>query len=110
MKIMTKAILTKLVANHASGDHDKVPVLKLFCPWGAATWIFTEYDQENDILFGLCDLGMGMPELGYVTLKELTDVRGPMGLKIERDMHFAPGDKTLNRYAEEASEKGRLIA
>jgi hypothetical protein len=28
-------------------------------------------------------------ELGYFTLNELESVRGPMGLKIERDRHFS---------------------
>lgn len=110
MQLMTKAILAKLVRNHNSGDHDKIPVLKLFCPWGAATWLFTEYDEKNKLFYGLCDLGIGFPELGYASLKEIEGIRGPMGLKIERDCHFDAGEKTLNQYEREASEKGRLIA
>ena len=65
------------------------PVVKLFAPWGAATWLLTELDPEDeDIAFGLCDLGMGCPELGSVRLSELASVRGPAGLRIERDRHF----------------------
>ena len=37
-------------------------------------------------MFGLCDLGF--PELGYVSLNELQGVRGPLGLGIERDLHW----------------------
>jgi hypothetical protein len=33
---------------------------------------------------------MGYPELGYVMLSELGSVRGPLGLGIERDIHFTP--------------------
>ena len=45
------------------------PVVKLFCPWGAATWLLSELDPEDeDIAFGLCDLGFGCPELGSVRL------------------------------------------
>ena len=31
---------------------------------------------------------MGEPELGYVSLVELRNVRGKLGLPIERDLHF----------------------
>ena len=30
------------------------------------------------------------PELGYFSLSELQDLKGPMGLSIERDMYFKP--------------------
>jgi hypothetical protein len=36
-------------------------------------------------------------ELGYFTLRELQEARGPLGLAIERDMHF--GNKTLREAA-----------
>ncbi|CAE7537057.1 unnamed protein product, partial [Symbiodinium sp. CCMP2456] len=63
----------------ADGDtHDFWPVVKLFCPWGAATWLLSELDpDEPDIAFGLCDLGMGSPELGSVRLSEIAAIRGP---------------------------------
>ena len=38
-------------------------------------------------------------ELGYFVLSELEEVRGPMGLPIERDLHFKP--KTLEEIAPE---------
>ena len=96
----------------ASGlpEEDFKPVVKLFCPWGAATWLLTEIDPEDpDIAFGLCDLGMGFPELGNVSLKELESVTGPGGLTIERDIHFR-ADKPLSAYAEEARLHQRIIA
>ena len=31
------------------------------------------------VAFGLCDLGIGCPELGYVSLSELKSVRGRLG-------------------------------
>jgi hypothetical protein len=63
---------------------------------------------NDDIAFGLCDLGMGTPELGYVSMHELRDLRGPLGLPIERDMHFE-ADKTLSAYAGEARAHGRIV-
>jgi hypothetical protein len=84
--------------------------VKLFCPWGAATWLLSEIDPEDeDIAFGLCDLGFGCPEVGSVRLSELAAVRGPGGLRIERDRHFKPC-KSLTAYAAEASDKGRIVA
>jgi hypothetical protein len=46
--------------------------------------------------FGLCDIAE--PELGYVSLSELMQIRGFGGLGIERDRHFYP-IKTLSEYA-----------
>jgi hypothetical protein len=85
-------------------------VVKLFCPWGGATWLLTELDPDNpDIAFGLCDLGMGCPELGSVSLAEVESVHGPGGLRIERDLYFAP-TKTLWAYAEDAEREQRIVA
>ncbi|MEL3888961.1 DUF2958 domain-containing protein [Ferrovibrio sp. MS7] len=89
---------------------DVFPVVKLFVPWGAATWLLSELDLEDeDIAFGLCDLGFGCPELGSVRISELESVRGPGGLAIERDLHFRPC-KALTAYAAEASRFGRIRA
>jgi Protein of unknown function (DUF2958) len=62
----------------------------------------------DDIAFGLCDLGMGTPELGFVSMSELRALRGPLGLPVERDLHF-DADKTLSAYAEEARQHGGIV-
>jgi len=41
-------------------------------------------------------------------MHELRDLRGPLGLPIERNMHF-DGDKTLSAYADEARAHGRIV-
>jgi hypothetical protein len=69
---------------------DPWPVVKLFSPVGAATWLATEIDGDGDTLFGLADLGFGCPELGCFSLAEIAAVRLPFGLGIERDLHFDP--------------------
>lgn len=87
---------------------DLKPVVKLFTPWGGATWLFSELSTEdNDQLFGLCDPGLGSPELGYASLNEIAGVRGPGGLRIERDMH-ARLDKPLSFYAQAAQLARRI--
>jgi hypothetical protein len=101
MKLLTKEQRERLLKNGAANaarltepdneeeTHDFHPVVKLFCPWGGGTWLLTELDpEEPDIALGLCDLGVGCPELGTVRLSELEAIRGPAGLRIERDRFF----------------------
>ena len=64
---------------------------------------------DPDIAFGLCDLGMGCPELGSVSLSEITALRGALGLPVERDRHFK-ATKRLSAYAEEATRLNRIQA
>jgi hypothetical protein len=89
---------------------DPPPVVKLFTPDAGATWLLTEIDpdDDDDRAFGLCDLGLGFPELGYVSLSELTTVRGRLGLPVERDLHFK-ADKPISAYAREARMAGRIV-
>lgn len=107
MKLLTREQEQQLLANGRANvgrenTHDFKPVVKLYCPWNLAVWLLTELDPENcDIAFGLCDLGMGFPELGNVSLSEIESVEGPGGLRIERDLHFTP-TKTLSAYARDA--------
>ncbi len=68
---------------------DPFVVVKFFAPIGAPTWYAMEFDG-NDTFYGLCDLGLGFPELGYFSLHELTHAVLPLGLKIERDRAFTP--------------------
>ena len=69
--------------------------VKFFTPDSSWTWYASEFDGE-DIFFGLVS-GMEV-ELGYFSLKELEEVKGPLGLPIERDLHFEP--KTLKELQE----------
>jgi len=119
MKLLTNEQIHRLARNGRAnaeridddGDtHDFEPVVKLFMPDGAATWLLTETDPDDpDIAFGLCDLGMGCPELGSVRISELESVRGRLGLPIERDRHFSPTSR-LSGYAAKALAAGRIVA
>ncbi len=119
MKLLTQEIRRKLLRNGRI-NHERLmeslepldhrPVVKLFNPVGAATWLLTELDPDDtDIAFGLCDLGFGTPELGSVRISELASVRLPYGLGIERDRYFE-ADKPLSAYANEARSKGKVVA
>ena len=110
MKLLTKPIEAELRANAAREDKNDIkPVVKFF-GGGACTWLISELDEDGDTMFGLCDLGMGKPELGYVSFAELQAIRfKPFNLPIERDMFFTP-NKSLTEYADEARSAGRIVA
>jgi len=106
---MTKPIEKKLKANWASEKEDFKPVAKFFTPWANATWLVSEFDEASGVFFGLCDLGLGSPELGYVSKAELEALSHWSGLKVERDRSFE-ADKTISEYADEARAKGAVYA
>ena len=117
MKLLTQAIRQKLIANGRAqakvkgteAEKDFWPVVKLFYPAGAATWLLTELDAEDDdIAWGLCDLGMGCAEFGTVRISELESFRGRCGLGIERDRFFK-AKAPISRYIEAADEAGRIV-
>ncbi|HEY59622.1 MAG TPA: DUF2958 domain-containing protein [Anaerolineae bacterium] len=66
---------------------DMLAQVKFFTPDSNWTWYATKFDGQ-DIFFGLV-AGLEV-ELGYFSLSELQEVRGPWGLPIERDLHFEP--------------------
>ena len=109
MQLVTPELREQLIANGKRREEDHVPVVKFFNPVGAATWLITEMDpDENDHLFGLADLGMGFPELGSVSLSELQGYRSPLGLGIERDLYFRPR-YPLSVYTEAARSAQRIV-
>jgi hypothetical protein len=83
------------------GEIDHKPAVKLFNPVGAGTWLISELEPDSSLAFGLCDLGMGEPELGYVCLDELASLKLLAGLGVEQDVHWT-ADKPLSEYAKEA--------
>ena len=74
---------------------DAIPQVKFFTPDSNWTWYASEFDGE-DIFFGLVS-GFEV-ELGYFSHMELKEVKGPLGLPIERDLHFEP--KSLRELLE----------
>ena len=61
---------------------------KLFL--GNWTWFITEIDFNRDICFGYVQSPFCDGELGYFTLSEIEEIRGPLGLEAERDLSFKP--------------------
>ena len=109
MMLLTKANKNALKPLYSTEkvDTDSKPIaVKFFCPWGAASWFAVEGEEQEDgdwLFYGWCDLGNGTPELGYFSLNEMMEVRGPFGLKIERDMHFDAGTTVGQVKAEQGN-------
>jgi hypothetical protein len=103
--MMTKADMTKLVANHVEPSSSHKPVVKLFDCMGPATWLISECD-ENGMAFGLCDLGLGTPELGYVYIPELIEA---LGRRLEKDRYFE-AKMSMPEYAKKARSEQKINA
>ncbi|MGY8666187.1 DUF2958 domain-containing protein [Bradyrhizobium sp. UFLA05-109] len=117
MKLFTETQRQTLIANGqrqaaAKGTSDELdlePVVKLFNPCGAGTWLLTEIDPSDEtIAWGLCDLGMGCPEFGTVSLIELAEYRSRFGLGIERDLHFR-AHGPISAYIDAANKADRIV-
>jgi len=110
MKLFTKEIETRLLANGRNRDQDHPPVVKIFNPMGSATWLINEMDPATtDLLFGLCDLGMGSPEYGSVSRADLENFRNNLtGLGLERDLFFK-GGLPMSRYMDAAIKAGHIV-
>ena len=74
MILLPLDLRAKLLANRADHGSDHVPLLKLFNPIGAATWLASELYEDGNTLFGLADLGFGCPEMGTFSLTEIASV------------------------------------
>ena len=96
-------------AETSERNFDPRPVVKLFNPCGSQTWLITEIEPGTNYAFGLCDMGMGSPELGYVSIDELAALKLPFNMGIERDIHFE-ANMTISEYAEQARYTGSIAA
>jgi len=116
-KIRGKKLLPKVIREQLpplysqDGKGGKAIVYaKFFMPSGAWTWLTTEgspvLDERScEVDFRFFGLVIGHEkELGYFLLSELEGVRGPMGLPIERDLHFTP--TPLEQIAPEMFKSG----
>ena len=114
MELITAEQRRQLIDNwNLEGDALR-PVVKIFSPVGSATWLIASMNpQDEDTLYGLCDLGLGDPEIGYVRLSELQSitVRVPPGrsvaIGLERDLYFKPSH-SLSTYAAAARRHGAI--
>lgn len=119
--LVPEELKPQLHRNWKDESGNRPPVLKIFNPAGAATWlIYSLNPQDDDTLFALADLGFQSPELGYVSLQELQEIRvtprlnvdgftvsGPT-MPLERDLYFQPNG-SLNEYSRAAHRNSRIV-
>jgi hypothetical protein len=102
MKLLTEEIkkrLPKLYATESIPLKDKVCVCKFFTPWTYWTWYVVEGSQQEDgdwLFWGL--VHGDEKEWGYFLLNEMEAIRGPFGLKIERDLYWGNDGKRFKEF------------
>ncbi len=79
--------LPPLYSNEELGD-SALAHLKLFTPWSNWTWYASELNPSERLCFGVV-VGLER-EFGYFPIDELAQLRGPGGLRVERDLHWSP--------------------
>lgn len=101
MELILQSVLKKLPplysTKNTSSDKVKVPI-HLFSPWGSFDCYIFEYDPAERVARAFIKMG-GQEEIGLVSIDELESVRGPLGLKIERSVHWDANTK-LSKYIE----------
>lgn len=103
MELLTTELEQTLPPIHSDAT---LALVKFFTPWAGWTWFASEASAELadgsevplseskakdriDVLFFGRVLGLE-DEYGYFRLSDLASLRGPIGLRIERDLHFTP--------------------
>jgi len=91
MQLLTDELRKIIPPFYSSEDlelEEKMVYAKFFLADAQWSWYILELDKKSNTFFALVD-GLDQ-ELGYVSLDELEQVRGHMGLRIERDLYFTP--------------------
>jgi hypothetical protein len=111
MPLISDAQRQQLLANGAARARgeaiDPYPAVKLHTLDAGAVWLLTDLAADGDEAFGLCDAGLGSPELGHVRLSALEQMRGPRGLAVVADPHFVPR-QPLSAYVAQAQRDGSI--
>lgn len=99
--LIPSTLLSEIPDLYASeNETDPLVRVKLFTPDSNWSWFITEVSQsDGDTCFGLV-IGLEV-ELGYFSLSELSQVRGVLGLPVERDLYFTP--KSLSEVQKEVA-------
>lgn len=106
--------LAVLQSNHDTNEEardfdgntvDFAPVVKWADLCGLATWLITEVDHDQCLAFGLCDLGLGFPEMGSVSIDEINSIKLGGSPRIIKDDEWK-AFQGLTQYADEARQAG----
>ena len=88
MELIPKEIKEQIPKLYETEEQkDPTAYIKLFIDgW---TWYITELSIDDDICFGYVVSPFGS-ELGYFSLSEIQEVKGSLGIGVDRDLHFKP--------------------
>lgn len=79
--------------------------MRLFTTGKNASWLLTEIDPDDqDLAYGLCDLGLGAPRLDYLRLSHLVELAGD---ELRCDVDFI-ARQPLSAYLREAQAAGTI--
>lgn len=90
MTLLPKEIEEKLPPLYSTENiatKDKIVKVKFFSPDSSLIWLGVEFDKKKKLFFGYVK-SLYLGEWGYFSLEELEEVKGPLGLDIERDLYF----------------------
>jgi len=101
-KLYTESQKKQLIKNfeieNRTGSMQK-PVIKLFNPSGLGTWFVSSMSEDETIGYGVCKIQE--TEIGSIDMKGLAKiVCPPLGLPIERDIHFEANKHTVEECME----------
>lgn len=88
MSLIPQHIINKIPNLYETeNEEEKICYVKLFLPSSNWTWYIIEIDKsDNNTCYALVD-GFEQ-ELGYFTIRELENLKGLFGLKVELDTSF----------------------
>jgi len=87
--LMPPAVAASLPEMYTTGhDANSMAQVKWYTPDSTWSWFVIEYDPLERLAFGM--VHDFQKELGYFTVEDIEEIRGPLGLKVERDLWFTP--------------------
>ena len=89
MELIPKEIKEQIPSLYTTENQNNPTVfVKLFLDsW---TWYITELSIDGDIAFGYVISPFCSGELGYFSLEEIKNIKGILGIGVERDLSFKP--------------------
>ena len=89
MRLINETIVKDVPKIYGQRDRifEAIAYIKFFTPDSFWSWYVLEFDG-SDMFYGLV-IGLE-EEFGYFSLYEIEEIRGPLGLRIERDIYFIP--------------------
>lgn len=89
MELIPEEIKNQIPKLYETENADPLVYVKLFTPDTNWSWFVTEISIDNNICFGYVISPFGT-ELGYFSLEEIRDIKGSLGIGVERDISFKP--------------------